>query len=114
VNWLFLSLVVRLKIVMDEKQKLRIRKGNRPLNPKSKRMRRMLSLAFKKIEGFTGLRLCLSVHQILTVNRLFLSLVVRLKIVTDEKHFTCRFFEDYNGENWIRCMKCLWMKACAR
>ena len=44
VNWLFLSLVVRLKIVMDEKQKLRIRKDNRPLNPKSRRMCRMLSL----------------------------------------------------------------------
>ena len=22
-------------------------------------------------------------------------------------HFTSRFFEDHNGENWIRCMKCL-------
>jgi hypothetical protein len=42
-------------------------------------------LSKKGREGFTGLQLCLTVHHILTVNRLFLSLVVHLKIVTDEK-----------------------------
>jgi hypothetical protein len=51
----------------------------------------MLSLGVQKDgrEGFSGLELRLTVHQILTVSRLFMSLVVRLKIVTSKKQDAC-------------------------
>jgi hypothetical protein len=51
-----------------------------PLNPKADGLRQMLYLVLQKDgrEGFSGIQLRLTLHQIRTPNWLFLSLTIRL------------------------------------
>jgi hypothetical protein len=62
-------------------RKLRKRKSNRPLNPKPSGLLRMFFLVLQKDgrEGFAGIQLRLTLHQIRTLTELFLSLTIRRK-----------------------------------
>jgi hypothetical protein len=92
-------------------RQLRKKISSRPLNPKPEVLRRLLFLVLQKDvrEGFAGIQLRLTLHQIRKLNSLLLLTDDSTK---DDKEqdadcvfCTGRFFEDHNGEEWIRCAK---------